>query len=252
MIGRALALAAVMSLGAGAAAAECRLALALALDVSGSVNFDEYRLQLDGVASALSDPEVIAAIVSTPGDTVALAVYEWSGPDFQRVLVGWTMLHGPAEVAQVASILRGTLRAGSDPSTAIGAAMHFGAGVLARAPLCWRRVIDISGDGKSNTGPHPRDVAVPGDVVINALAIGGELIDPAENRAVSLPELSAYFRAYVIRGPEAFVETARGFYDFEAAMVRKLKRELMVVAVSGLETQDAAPADQAEPPAAVQ
>ena len=66
------------------------------------------------------------------------------------------------------------------------------------------------------------------------LVFGGELIDPAENRAVLLPELSAYFRAYILRGPEAFVETARGFHDFEDAMGRKLKRELMVVAVSDL------------------
>lgn len=236
MTRRALAAAAAaLALWAGTSAAECRLALALALDVSGSVNFMEYRLQLDGIANALSSPDVIAAIVATPGDTVAIGVYEWSGPDFQRVLVGWTMLYGPADVAEVAARLRAAERVGSDPSTAIGAAMHYGAGMMATAPACWRRVIDISGDGKSNTGPHPRDVAVPGDVMINALAIGGELIDPAENRPVRLPELTAYFRAYIIRGPEAFVETARGFYEFEEAMIRKLERELMVVAVSELE-----------------
>lgn len=217
---------------AGEARAECRLALALALDVSGSVNFMEYRLQLDGVANALTHPEVIAAIVSTPGAEVALAIYEWSGPAFQRVLVDWTRLAGPADVAAVAAQLRTTGRVGADPSTAIGAAMVFGAGVLGSAPPCWRQVIDISGDGKSNTGPTPRDVTMPAEVTVNALVIGGELIDPAENRAVGLPELTGYFRAYVIRGPEAFVEVARGFYDFESAMVRKLKRELMVVAVS--------------------
>ncbi|MGR3454648.1 DUF1194 domain-containing protein [Pseudooceanicola sp.] len=216
----------------GTARAECRLALALALDVSGSVNFMEYRLQLDGVANALTHPEVVSAIITTPGAEVALAIYEWSGPDFQRVLVDWTRLAGPADVAEVAAQLRGTNRVTADPSTAIGAAMRFGAVVLQGAPPCWRQVIDISGDGKSNTGPNPRDVTMPEEVMVNALVIGGELIDPAENRAVGLPELTAYFRAYVIRGPEAFVEVARGFYDFESAMVRKLKRELMVVAVS--------------------
>jgi hypothetical protein len=231
---RALASAAALALWGGAVAAECRLALALGLDVSGSVDVMEYRLQLDGVANALTHPEVIAAIVSTPGASVALGVYEWSGPDFQRILVDWTLLEGPADVVEAAERLRGAGRVASDPSTAIGASMLFGARMLGAAPACWRQVIDISGDGKSNTGPHPRDVSVPGDVMINALVIGGELIDPAENRAVLLPELSAYFRAYILRGPEAFVETARGFHDFEDAMVRKLKRELMVVAVSDL------------------
>lgn len=42
----------------------------------------------------------------------------------------------------------------------------------------------------------------------------------------------AYYRAYVIRGDSAFVEAAQGFEDFEAAMIRKLLRELQVVAVS--------------------
>lgn len=231
---RALLAAAALALAGQGAVAQCRVALALGLDVSGSVNYMEYRLQLDGVANALMNPEVIEAITSTPGASVALSVYEWSGPDFQRMLVGWTMLNGPADVAAVAQTLRATRRVATDPSTAIGAAMLFGAGVLAHAPTCGRQVVDISGDGKSNTGPNPRDVSIPDGVMINALAIGGELIDPAENRAVGLAELSAYFRAYVIRGPEAFVETARGFFDFETAMVRKLKRELMVLAVSDL------------------
>ena len=42
----------------GARAEECRLALLLALDVSSSVDDDEYRLQKEGLAAALSDPDV--------------------------------------------------------------------------------------------------------------------------------------------------------------------------------------------------
>ncbi|MCX8955594.1 DUF1194 domain-containing protein, partial [Ruegeria sp. NA] len=42
----------------GPAFGECRQALALGLDVSGSVDSREYRLQLDGLASALTRPEV--------------------------------------------------------------------------------------------------------------------------------------------------------------------------------------------------
>ena len=46
--------------------ADCRQALALGLDVSGSVDALEYRLQLDGVAGALLDPEVIGAFLAFP------------------------------------------------------------------------------------------------------------------------------------------------------------------------------------------
>ncbi|MCW1950803.1 MAG: DUF1194 domain-containing protein, partial [Octadecabacter sp.] len=45
----------------------CRQALALGLDVSGSVDVQEYRLQLDGLALALGDPEVTAALLAHPG-----------------------------------------------------------------------------------------------------------------------------------------------------------------------------------------
>ena len=47
-------LAAALALVASPAAG-CELALALAVDVSGSVEADEYRLQMDGIAAALAD-----------------------------------------------------------------------------------------------------------------------------------------------------------------------------------------------------
>ncbi len=48
-------------------------------------------------------------------------------------------------------------------------------------------------------------------------------IPAAIDRTVA--ELSAHYRAEVIHGPGAFVEVARGYKDFEAAMRRKLLRE---------------------------
>ena len=36
----------------------CDTALILKIDVSNSVDPDEYRLQIDGLAAALSDPEI--------------------------------------------------------------------------------------------------------------------------------------------------------------------------------------------------
>ncbi|MEM9846126.1 MAG: DUF1194 domain-containing protein, partial [Pseudomonadota bacterium] len=51
---------------AAAAQAGCRQALALGLDVSGSVDTREYRLQTDGLAEALRDPEVQSAFLALP------------------------------------------------------------------------------------------------------------------------------------------------------------------------------------------
>ncbi|MEN9061704.1 DUF1194 domain-containing protein [Ponticoccus litoralis] len=215
----------LLMLWAGGAGAACRQALALGLDVSGSVDAVEYRLQLDGLAGALEDPGVVAAFAALPEAPVAFAVYEWSGPQAQRLLVDWVMISGAADVAAVAARLRRVERLGSDPSTALGAAKRFGEGLLASQAGCWRRVLDISGDGLSNTGPHPRAVR-PDGIVINGLVIG------AEGDTGVLGSLWAYYKAYVVQGPETFIETASGFADFQEAMVRKLKKELQVLVVS--------------------
>ena len=41
------------------------LELVLAVDTSGSVNSDEFELQIEGLVQAFRDPAVIAAIIST-------------------------------------------------------------------------------------------------------------------------------------------------------------------------------------------
>lgn len=219
-------LACLLVLWVGTAQAACRQALALGLDVSGSVDAGEYQLQMRGLANALRHPEVQAALLTMPTAPVALAVYEWSGPNDQRLILDWRVVTDAAALGDIATQLANTRRGPGDPSTAIGAALHFGARLLAQRSACWKRTLDLSGDGKSNTGPHPREshAALGAGITVNALVIG----EPARSDQVSpgLGELSAYFRAYVIHGPDAFVETALGFDDFEAAMVRKLKREL--------------------------
>lgn len=218
-------LAALLCLWGAAAGAGCRQALALGLDVSGSVDAVEYRLQMDGLAAALTDPEVQRALFEMADAPVSLAVYEWSGPQSQRVVVPWVAVTGPEALAEVVARLRGVVRVPGTSSTGLGAAKAFGAALLAEQGACWRRVLDLSGDGMSNTGPRPQEFR-PGGITINGLVIG-------DGEAESLAALSAYYTAYVVQGADAFVETAAGFESFEAAMVRKLKRELQVLVVSG-------------------
>ncbi|KAA2314153.1 DUF1194 domain-containing protein [Pseudooceanicola sediminis] len=211
------------ALTAGGARAEtCRQALALGLDVSGSVDDTEYRLQLDGLAAALANPQVREALLQMPETPVRLMVYEWSGPQDQRVLSPWTVIGDAAALETVRQRLRAVGRVHMEPSTAIGAAMRFGAGALARQDGCWRRVLDVSGDGMHNAGPHPREIDM------GALTVNGLVIGEANDASGGIAQLMAYYRAYVLRGPDAFAEAALGFRDFEAAMVRKLLKELEV------------------------
>ncbi|SIO31027.1 Protein of unknown function [Rhodovulum sp. ES.010] len=135
-----------------------------------------------------------------------------------------------AALDRVAARLRATRRAEASPTTAIGAALVAGGALLADRPGCWRHTLDLTGDGKSNEGPRPRDIPT-GAATVNALVIGLEAGRRMDHAETGIAELTAYFHAEVIRGPGAFVETALGFADFEAAMVRKLLRELQIVAI---------------------
>jgi hypothetical protein len=225
------ALACVVALGLGGAAdAACRQALALGLDVSGSVDAREYRLQINGLAAALDNVAVRDALLSSPGPPVSVMVYEWSGPSDQAVIVPWAVIEDAATLNGFIETLLQTTRRDVSPGTALGTAMILGGQHLDQQTMCWKRTLDISGDGMSNLGPRPRDVkdAIGArGITVNALVIG------ASPRLES-DALASYFRAEVITGPGAFVETALGFDDYEAAMTRKLLRELEVLAVSEL------------------
>ncbi len=225
---RALAL--LLMLGqAGPAIAECRQALALGLDVSGSVDAREYRLQIGGVAQALDDPAVRERLLSLPLSPVSLLVYEWSGPVDQAVIVPWTPIDSDATLSTVIETLRQTTRRETTPGTALGTAMQLGARLLAEQPECWKHTLDISGDGKSNLGPRPRDVRdalETSGITINGLVIGVDSPGIGDIRQVEIGELSSYFRAEVMMGPDAFVHTAIGFADYARAMTQKLLREL--------------------------
>jgi hypothetical protein len=216
-----------------APAAACRLALVLALDVSGSVDAREYDLQVTGVARALSDAEVRKAILSDPAEPVEMAIFEWSGSRFQRQVVDWTALGSPAAIDAVAGRLRRWSRIPAPEATGIGSAMQVAVGQIGDGPACWRRVLDVSGDGKNNDWPSPRQVresGVLGDITVNALVIGSPPIR-GETRAAGGADLVAYFRAEVLHGPGAFVETALGYEDYADAMKRKLLKELQTLVV---------------------
>lgn len=222
------------------AQAECRKALALGLDVSGSVDAAEYRLQLDGVAAALMHPDVQAALMDMPGAPIRLAVFEWSDGGYQRLLMDWTPLAGLTDIQNVAQHLNQIVRTPAPSGTALGQAMLYGAALLADQPTCWFHVLDLSGDGRHNTGPHPRDVKAElsrTGLTINALAIGTDARRKGDQGLEEINALSSYFQAWVILGPDAFVESALGFDDFEAALIRKLLRELEMPVLSTLQSE---------------
>ncbi len=204
----------------------CRLALVLAIDVSASVDMQEDRLQREGLATALLAPEVQTAFLS--GNLpVALAVYEWSGRWNQEILLDWTLIGTPADLAGAASDIAASRRSYSEFPTAMGYALGFGAGLFDRGPGCLFRTLDLSGDGVNNEGFGPR-LAYENfgfaDVTVNGLVILGA--DPDEDA-----RLQGFFSREVVHGSGAFLEVADGFDDFERAMRRKLEREVRAATV---------------------
>lgn len=190
-------------------------------------------MQINGVASALRDPEVQKAFLAMPDAPVRLHVYEWAGPGSKRLLLDWTDMTSPQDLLDAAQTLEATtaLRP-REPGTGLGDAIEFGAEALAQQSDCWRRTLDISADGPSNTGPRPRDLIdlpILSDITINALVVGS---DPGATAiSTELTALQRYFQAEVIRGPQAFAIIAASYSDYQAAISRKLLRELQTFAI---------------------
>ncbi len=211
-----------------AAAQSCRLALLLAVDVSSSVDADEYRLQMDGLAAALISPVVQDEILSRPGMPVALAVYEFSGRYQQETVLNWRILYDAGDIVTAAETIAGAVRSETEFPTSIGYAIGHAASLFRTAPLCVESKLDLSGDGRNNEGFKPalayRHFPL-GGVTVNALAIGG-----SENPA----DLAQYYATEVIKGPGAFVEIATDYSAFQDAMERKLLRELRTQVIGQL------------------
>lgn len=209
------------------AGAACRLALVLALDVSASVSPYEFSLQNTGLARALLAPEIRQSLLAQPDAPVALTVFQWSSTPHQSEILPWTIIDSAERLDQAAARIAAHPRGGLAGHTALGAALAHAGELLGRAPPCVQQTVDVSGDGRNNLGPTPAAIGPTlKGVTINALAIGGD--KPLDNAGGSGPveTLTSYYTAQVIRGPGAFVEVADNYADFEAAMRRKLHREL--------------------------
>jgi hypothetical protein len=200
------------------------VALVLAIDVSGSVNDNRFKLQREGIAAALESEEVAAAVSGGVNQTVEIAIVEWA--EEQRILVPWTVLHGRDDLEALAARLRSASRSWvhtlTDPGGGIAAAEH----LFAEQPLVGRRqVIDVSGDGRQNTGEVPtvdaRDAAVSHGLTVNGLPItSGEE-----------PGIEDWYRANVVGGQGAFLVVADSYDAFAAAFRQKLTLEITGLAL---------------------
>ena len=215
---------------AARAAQDADTALVLVTDVSRSIDASEYRLEKAGYAAALADPRVLAAIRGGVVGAIAVAYVEFASNADVRTVLDWTMIRDAASAKAFADRLGAAPRSFSG-RTAISSGIDRGVALLAESGVnAARRVIDVCGDGTSNSGrevTEARDDAVKGGITINGLAIINDHPVSWTFAHVQPPGgLVKYYRENVIGGPGAFVLEVHDFHSFGEAMTRKLVTEI--------------------------
>lgn len=203
------------------------LALALAVDVSDSIDGEELVLQRNGYIDAFARSDIVNAIKSGKHGRIAVAYYEWADSSEQTLVVDWMIIEDLGSAQAFGQKLKqAPVRKGH--FTSISAALIYGLGLLRKSPHeADRKVIDISGDGRSNDGPpvlESRAAVLSWNVTINGLPIENERSLYASNLAPG--QMAQYYKDEVIGGPDAFIVIAKSFADIERAISRKLLREI--------------------------
>jgi hypothetical protein len=193
--------------------------LVLALDSSASVDGQEFKLQIAGIALAFKDPDVLQAINNLRPFGAAIAVTQWGGRGETRVVVPFTLVQDARDAKAFgfrASLIRRWIRASATSiATGINDAREL---IESNEYDGQRKVIDVSGDGQDNGTESLEDArqrAKLAGITINGLPIS------AEDKS-----LAAYYDGKVIIGADSFTEPASGFEDFARAIKEKLLREL--------------------------
>jgi hypothetical protein len=205
-------------------------ALVLVVDASGSITEEEFRLQREGIALAVTDPGVMSAILSGGLQRIAIAYVEWGGPMMAQTMVGWMIVEDGASADDFAAAVLAAPRS-QQSYNAIGDAIDHAAALLGQCPCQpTRRVIDVSGDNPDNRSVRPapvaRDAAIAAGITVNALAIlENDPIGPSGR-----PLLVENYEGEVIGGPGAFVLPAQDRRDFTRAL-----RQKMVLEIAGLQ-----------------
>ncbi len=193
----------------------CKLALLLSMDVSTSIDAGEFAYQRDGLADALLDTEVMNVLTR---DRVALMVVQWSGVHDQAAVIPWRRMRSQGDVQAFSNWVRSMRREYVNSKTAVGSAIAFSIEQFRAVGDCERRVIDVSGDGASNSGAETSSQsrrAARAGIEINGIAI--DIMGNA---------VTEYYRRFVAT-PDGFVLTSTGFSDYPRTIRAKLLRELV-------------------------
>ncbi len=197
-----------------------------ALDISYSIEPDDMRLEIEGMARAIRSPEFLAAIRSGRHGRIGFAVFAWHHNRFPDV-VSWTLIASEADALAVARRIEARLRVDVELEarrnekfyigrlTDLSQAIDHAAAMLRTAPFVGERsVVNIIGNGEDNVGEDAevaRDRTVEAGTTVNGVVLGDD------------PIVLDYYRRQVAGGPGAFVMST----GEPAAMAETLRRKFL-------------------------
>ena len=210
---------------APAAPQQVDLKLVLAVDVSGSIDSEEFRLEREGTADAFADSDVVKAIQTGALGRIAVTMLDFSSPQFDKVVIDWTVIKDKTSAMAFAETIRNTARS-PGRRTSVSSALELGSLLLESSEkdiVATRRVIDVTGDGPNNDGnpmTDTHDKTIAQGVVVNGLPVMDEMANGY------FPELDKYYAGCVTGGRGAFVVVVHSYKDYAAAMRHKLILEI--------------------------
>lgn len=192
--------------------------LQLLIDISGSIDSNEYDLQMLGYANAFKSDDVQNAIINGTEGKIAVQLIMWSGASSQQVMIDWSLIDS-AESADILSDEIANIARPFSGMTAIGSAVEYSYQLFEENGFNGTsQVIDISGDGTNNSGSSPSSatqIALDSGVdTINGIVI------TSDNNVIE-----QYYNE-VIGGDSAFLLSPATFDDFQLSIENKIVAEI--------------------------
>lgn len=192
--------------------------LQLLIDISGSINSNEYDMQLLGYKAAFESDTVQDAIINGTHGKIAVQLIMWSGPNQQNIMIDWSLIDSGTSADAFAAQIDVLARPFAG-WTAIGEAISFSYPEFdSNAFEGTTQVIDVSGDGTNNSGMAP-EIASQAAIDAGVDRINGIVI--TESQAV-IDE----YADNVIAGEGAFLLAPANFDDFQTAIENKIVAEI--------------------------
>ena len=140
---------------AGAQQPDVDTALIVSVDVSNSVDEHRYKLQMEGIAKALEDPDVLKAILNGPQGGILFSMVTWA--DKPKLALPWLRIASAADAAAAAARVRTLPRQTGEFTCVSGMLRSISDKVVPQIPAkALRIVVDVSATGARTATPMSR------------------------------------------------------------------------------------------------